>query len=146
MADKKINMDELKEICHSCGIEMVWERHDEQDPHCGFGTLGLCCKNCNLGPCRIDPFGEGPQVGTCGADRDVISARNMARHAAAGSSCHSDHGREIAHALLLCAEGKAPSYTIKSPEKLRKVAEEYGIKTENKKVKILVNINPISIL
>ena len=133
MADKKISTDKLKEICHSCGIDMVWERHDAQDPHCGFGTLGLCCKNCNLGPCRIDPFGEEPQVGVCGADADTISARNMARHTAGGSACHSDHGREIAHTLLLFAEGKAPSYAIKSPDKLRKVAEEYGIKTEGRK-------------
>ena len=133
MPDKKISTNKLKEICHSCGIDMVWERHDAQDPHCGFGTLGLCCKNCNLGPCRIDPFGEGPQVGVCGADADTISARNMARHAAGGSACHSDHGREIAHTLLLFAEGKAPSYAIKSPDKLKKVAEEYGIKTEGRK-------------
>ena len=49
----------LRELCASCGIETVWDRYDTQDPHCGFGRLGLCCKNCNLGPCRIDPFGDG---------------------------------------------------------------------------------------
>jgi len=38
-------------------IETVWERAASQEPHCGFGTLGICCKNCQLGPCRIDPFG-----------------------------------------------------------------------------------------
>ncbi len=109
------------------GPDMIWQRYEDQSPHCGFGELGLCCKNCNLGPCRIDPFGEGAQVGACGADADTIAARNLARHTAAGSACHSDHGREIAHTLHLYAEGKAPSYRIQSPEKLRAIAEEYGI-------------------
>lgn len=130
---KNISIEKLKEICHTCGIEMVWQRSEEQEPHCGFGVLGLCCKNCNLGPCRIDPFGDGAKAGTCGADADIISARNLARHAAAGSSCHSDHGREIAHTLYLCGAGKATSYQIRDPEKLRVIAAEYGIKVEGRK-------------
>ena len=132
MEKKKMNIEKLKDICYSCGVEMVWERYAAQDPHCGFGTTGLCCKNCNLGPCRIDPFGEGAKEGTCGATADVISARNVARHTAAGSACHSDHGREIAHTLLLYGEGKAPSYGVRSPEKLRKVAAEYSVKVEGR--------------
>ncbi|MFH1046191.1 MAG: anaerobic carbon-monoxide dehydrogenase catalytic subunit [Candidatus Omnitrophota bacterium] len=135
MNKERPSIEKLKEICQSCGIDMVWERYDAQDPHCGFGVLGLCCKNCNLGPCRIDPFGEGPSVGTCGATADIISARNIARHTAAGSACHSDHGREIAHTLYLCGAGKALSYEVKDEEKLRKVAQEYGIKVEGRQAK-----------
>jgi len=126
---------ELKKIAATCGIDTVWDRYSDQTPQCGFGQLGLCCKNCNLGPCRIDPFGEGAQVGTCGADCDVISARNFARHVAAGSSCHSDHGREIAHTLLLYGEGKAPSYEVRNPEKLKRIAAEYNIDVGNKDIK-----------
>jgi len=133
MANKKDSIEGLKEMCHSCGIETVWQRADKQDPHCGFGVLGLCCKVCNLGPCRVDPFGQGPSVGTCGADADTISARNLARHAAAGSACHSDHGREMAHTLLLYGEGKAKSYQVRSPEKLRRVAQEYGVEIKDRK-------------
>lgn len=132
MAKDKVSIEKLKQICYTCGVETVWQRHEAQQPHCGFGLLGLCCKNCNLGPCRIDPFGEGASVGTCGATAEVISARNLARHTAAGSACHSDHGREIAHALRLCGEGKATSYQIKDIEKLKRVALEYGIKIENR--------------
>ena len=132
MAEKRNEIEKLKEMCHTCGIETVWGRYDEQDPHCGFGVLGLCCKNCNLGPCRIDPFGEGASVGTCGANADTISARNMLRHAAAGSACHSDHGREIAHTLYLYAKGKAPSYQIKDEDKLKRIAKEYGIHIDGK--------------
>ncbi|NQU74005.1 MAG: anaerobic carbon-monoxide dehydrogenase catalytic subunit [Candidatus Omnitrophica bacterium] len=132
MGKEKTGEEKLKDICYSCGIETVWQRYEKQEPHCGFGVLGLCCKNCNLGPCRIDPFGEGASAGTCGANADTISARNLARHAAAGSSCHSDHGREIAHTLYLCGAGKAKSYQVKDEEKLRRIATEYGIKIEGR--------------
>ncbi len=131
MTDRKSRGPEvnikLQDIARTCGADTVWEREEAQTPHCGFGELGLCCTNCNLGPCRIEPFDEEPQLGVCGADKDVISARNLARHAAAGSACHSDHGREIAHTLKLAGEGKAPSYTIKDESKLRELAKGYGI-------------------
>ena len=45
------------------GIESVWDRAEAMQPQCGFGELGICCRLCFMGPCRIDPFGEGPQVG-----------------------------------------------------------------------------------
>ena len=40
-----------------------WDRLDAQEPQCGFGKLGVCCTICTMGPCRIDPYGNGPQVG-----------------------------------------------------------------------------------
>lgn len=114
------------------GATNVWERFEAMQPQCGFGKLGLCCNNCNLGPCRIDPFGMGAGSGVCGADADVIAARNLARRAAAGSACHSDHGRHMAHALLLLAKGEASSYQIRNAGKLRVVAAEYGISPDGK--------------
>jgi carbon-monoxide dehydrogenase catalytic subunit len=140
MAKEPKKQDNLKEAAKNLGAETVWDRYDAQTPHCGFGQLGLCCKNCNLGPCRIDPFGEGAQVGTCGADCDTIAARNLARHVAAGSACHSDHGREIAYTLLLFGEGKTTSYEIRSPEKLKRVAEEFGIDPNGKDQKELAKL------
>ncbi len=61
------------------GAKTVWDRHDDMQPLCGFGELGLCCDVCYMGPCRIDPFGERAQVGACGADAHLIVARNLAR-------------------------------------------------------------------
>src|SRR5664280_1990072 len=55
------------------GIETVWDRLEAQEPQCGYCALGLSCRNCAMGPCRIDPFGEGPQKGVCGAGADVLS-------------------------------------------------------------------------
>lgn len=123
---------ELRKLAQDLEIQTIWERSLLQEPHCGFGTLGICCKNCNLGPCRIDPFGEGAKLGVCGADCDVIAARNLLRHIAAGSACHNDHGREIIKTLYLTALNKAQGYQISDPAKLNVIAQEYGIKTEGK--------------
>jgi len=124
--------DKLIELAKKNNITTVWDRFMLQEPRCGFGTLGLCCKLCNLGPCRIDPFGEGPQEGACGADADTISARNLTRNAAAGAACHSDHGRDLARTLLELGRGEAKDYSIKDPIKLRKVALEFGLKIDGK--------------
>ncbi len=109
------------------GVETVWDRHKKQEPHCGFCELGVSCRNCVMGPCRIDPFGEGPQYGVCGADADIIVARNVARMIAAGSASHSDHGRDLVEVLHKIGTGNAQGYTIKDPVKLRRIAAEYGI-------------------
>ena len=78
------------------GLETVWERFAAQQPQCGFCELGLSCRICVMGPCRIDPFGDGPQRGVCGADADIMVARNLGRMVAAGAASHSDHGRDLA--------------------------------------------------
>jgi len=113
------------------GIETAWERYEAQLPQCGFGELGVCCRHCNMGPCRISPFdGEGPKAGVCGATADIIVARGLIRMIAAGAAAHSDHGRDIAHTLLLTADGKSGGYEIKDEAKLKALATEYGIPTE----------------
>ncbi len=108
------------------------DRYEAQQPQCGFGQMGICCRNCNMGPCRIDPFGEGPQTGVCGATADTIVARNLLRMIAAGAAAHSDHGRDVAHTFLLMAKGEAKDYTITDELKLRQMAVEYGVEIEGK--------------
>jgi len=115
------------------GLETAWDRLEAMQPQCGFGELGVCCRNCNMGPCRISPFEEeGPKAGVCGATADIIVARNLIRMIAAGAAAHSDHGRDIAHTLLLTAEGKSGGYEIKDEAKLNALAAEYGIKTKGR--------------
>ncbi|MHC4916287.1 MAG: anaerobic carbon-monoxide dehydrogenase catalytic subunit, partial [Planctomycetota bacterium] len=116
-------------------VETVWDRYEAMQPSCGFGSLGLCCRNCNMGPCRIDPFAEEEQVGICGANADTIAARNIARMIAAGTAAHSDHGRDVAHTLLMASTSPDSDYQIKDEEKLRRVAAVYGIETEGKEIK-----------
>jgi carbon-monoxide dehydrogenase catalytic subunit len=115
------------------GISTAWDRFEAMQPQCGFGQLGLCCRHCNMGPCRISPFEEeGPKQGVCGATADIIVARGLLRMIAAGAAAHSDHGRDIAHTLLLTAQGKAGGYEIKDEAKLKALACEYGIETEDR--------------
>lgn len=119
-------------VAEKQGIETAWDRLEKQEPQCGFGELGICCRNCNMGPCRIDPFGEEPTKGVCGATADTIVARNLLRMIAAGAAAHSDHGRDIAYTLLLTAEGKGGGYEIKDEAKLKVLAAEYGIETKKR--------------
>ncbi|MGA1867094.1 MAG: anaerobic carbon-monoxide dehydrogenase catalytic subunit [bacterium] len=113
-------------------IFTLWDRHNDQSPSCGFGELGICCRICFMGPCRIDPFGEGASKGVCGATAETIAARNFLRMIAAGAASHSDHGRGVAQTFLATAQGKVPGYEIKDEAKLMAIAEEWGIKTEGK--------------
>jgi carbon-monoxide dehydrogenase catalytic subunit len=113
-------------------LETVWERYEAQLPQCGYCEMGLSCRICNMGPCRVDPFGEGPQKGVCGADADIIVARNLGRMIASGAASHSDHGRDLVEVLASVAERKAPGYSIKDENKLKSAAAEYGIETDGK--------------
>lgn len=116
------------------GIATVWDRHQAMQPQCGFGQLGVCCRICWKGPCRIDPFGEGPQRGICGADADTIVARNVSRMMAAGAAAHSEHGRHIALALQQVAKGNYPSYGVKDEQKLKGIARTLGLNIEGKEI------------
>jgi len=116
----------------SLGQQNAWDRLQNQLPQCGFGKLGICCRICTMGPCRIDPFGQGPQVGVCGADADTIVARNFLRDVAAGCSAHSDHGRTVAEVFLAAAKGEAPDYRLTDTVKLHKLAKELGVETKGR--------------
>ena len=110
----------LFEKAHKDNVETVWDRHEAQQPQCGFCDMGLSCRVCNMGPCRVDPFGEGPQAGVCGADADIIVARNLCRMIAAGAASHSDHGRDLVEVLESVASGTAPGYKIRDEAKLKR--------------------------
>lgn len=116
------------------GITTVWDRAMAQEPQCGYCALGVSCRNCAMGPCRIDPFGEGPQVGVCGATADLIVARNLGRAIAAGSSAHSDHGRDILEVFEATARGDVSGYRITDDAKLRRLAEEWNVVTGDRPI------------
>ncbi|MDJ0875663.1 MAG: anaerobic carbon-monoxide dehydrogenase catalytic subunit [Desulfobacterales bacterium] len=114
------------------GVETVWARHQAQQPQCGYCEMGTSCRICIMGPCRVDPFGQGPQQGVCGADADIIVARNLGRMIAAGAASHSDHGRDLVEVLAGVADGTALGYTIRDEDKLRRVAAEYGVAVDGR--------------
>ncbi|MDK2887412.1 MAG: anaerobic carbon-monoxide dehydrogenase catalytic subunit [Thermoanaerobacter sp.] len=128
---------QMLKVARDEGLETAWDRYLAQQPQCGFGELGLCCRNCNMGPCRIDPFGDGPQKGVCGATGDIIVARNLLRMIAAGAAAHSDHGRDIVETLRGVAAGEIRDYTIKDESKLMALAREFGLSTEGETVQVI---------
>jgi carbon-monoxide dehydrogenase catalytic subunit len=117
----------MLEQAEASQLKTAWDRYQAQQPQCKFGQTGICCRICIQGPCRIIPGKPGQDRGICGASAFTIVARNLVRYIAGGASAHSDHGREIAFALLHTAEGHAPDYKISDPGKLLKVAERIGI-------------------
>ena len=82
-----------------------------------------------MGPCRITP--KAPK-GICGCDAHGIVARNYLKFTAGGSATHSDHGREICKTLYH-AKPEGP-YKVKDPEKLIRIAKEWGVETEGKDI------------
>jgi carbon-monoxide dehydrogenase catalytic subunit len=118
----------MRDAAKKRGMETVWDR-SASNVVCKFGVEGLCCKNCNMGPCRISA--KAPR-GMCGADADTIAARNLSRAVAAGTSAHSDHGRHLVHTLRMVAEGKTDSYRITDERRLLEVASLYKIETEGR--------------
>ncbi len=124
---------ELLARAEELGLEVAWDRYEAMLPQCGFGELGICCRHCNMGPCRISPFEEeGPKKGVCGATADIMVARGLLRMIAAGAAAHSDHARDVAHTLLLTAQGKGGGYQIRDEAKLKTLAMEYGIKVNER--------------
>ena len=121
----------LVEKAEEDGAKTAWHRFLEQQPQCGFGLLGVCCRNCTMGPCRIDPFGAGPTKGVCGADADTIVARNIVRMIASGAASHSDHARDIVHVFKGTAEGEFKGYKLTDTEKLRELAKILGVSAED---------------
>ncbi len=114
---------EMLQRLEAQGIETVFDRFDAQKRHCGFGLDGNCCRICNMGPCKVTP--SSPR-GVCGADADLIVARNLLRWVAAGVASHGARGREVILTLKAAAEGRVP-LEIKGEAKLRSVATALGI-------------------
>ncbi len=125
-------VQEIMEKMAAGEVQTVFDR--AQNMKCcpiGSGISGICCKNCSMGPCRV----REDKVGLCGATISTITARNLARHIAAGAAAHSDHGRDLAHLLGLVAEDKAPGLKIRDEMKLLKFAKNLDIKIDDRDIK-----------
>ena len=119
----------LLETAQKVGADTWQQRVKNQTPHCGFGEAGTCCRICAMGPCRITK--KAPR-GICGCDVHGIVARNFLRFSVGGTATHSDHGREIMEVL----HETSPDgyYKVKDPEKLLRLAHEWGVETEGKDI------------
>ena len=129
--DKSIDpaTNQMVVLANENHMATVWDRFAAQKPQCKFGTEGICCKICHMGPCRITTKAK---LGVCGADADTIVARNILREIAAGTAAHSDHGRMLVRTLKMVAQGKSADYEIKDPQRLREAAMDFKIKIEGR--------------
>jgi hypothetical protein len=77
---------ELLKSAFQRGLKLSWDRFEKLQPQDGFLRIGLSCPyGCLQGPCRIDPFGRGPERGLCGLDRDGMVAALLLRLALSGA-------------------------------------------------------------
>ena len=110
-------------------IDTCFVRIETQKNQCKFGTTGLCCRICHMGPCRIT---KNAPRGVCGADADTIVARNYLREVVGGTAAHSDHGRHLVLRLKKVSEGKGGGYQIKDEKALFRAASNYNIEVEGR--------------
>ena len=80
----------------AAGVETLLDRLDAQQPQCGFGLRGLCCRMCQWGPCRITA--KSPR-GVCGRSMELVVMANLAARRRRGHLRADDaRARDGAHA------------------------------------------------
>jgi carbon-monoxide dehydrogenase catalytic subunit len=125
---------EMLKKAKSDGVMTAFDRAEAMRP-CPIGRDGICCKLCNMGPCRlVAKKGEEPPRGVCGATQETVVARNFLRIVAGGTAAHADHGRAAAELLLAVANGETKDYEIKDEMKLIKLAMDFGVETSGRKI------------
>ncbi len=144
--------NEMIEKAASDGCSVVFDRAESMKP-CPIGSVGSCCKNCSMGPCRV-PLSKGKEEtpeekkkrrGVCGATAETIAARNFARMVAGGAAAHSDHARKVTETFLAVARGEAPGYQIKDEQKLLQLALDLDVEIgERSNEEIAVDIGEIA--
>jgi len=137
----------------SDGVNTAFDRAEAMKP-CPIGSVGSCCSNCGMGPCRV-PLPKGKEEtpeekrkrrGICGATAETIAARNFIRMVAGGAAAHSDHGRGVAELFLAVARGEAPGYEIKDEQKLLQLALDWGIEIgDRSNQEIAVDVGEIAL-
>ena len=105
-------------------VDTCFSRLDSQKNRCKFGTDGICCRICHMGPCKIT---KKAPLGICGANADTIVARNFLREVVAGTAAHSDHGRHLVLRFKKVASGNGNGYQIKDEKALRYAARLYDV-------------------
>ena len=113
---------ELGNFITGLSVNTAFHRMDPQKLKCGFGLHGICCKLCANGPCRITD--DSPK-GVCGANADVIAARNFLRTVSAGSGCYIHIVENTARNLRSTALAKGE---IKGKKTLDRLCGIFGIK------------------
>lgn len=104
-------------------VNTAFDRMKEQELKCGYGELGVCCRLCSNGPCRVTP--DSPK-GVCGATADTMVARGLLRAVAAGSACYLHVVESTARRLKSIGEGVTP-LRLRAEDALDELAMVLGV-------------------
>ena len=123
----------LQQFAASKDYETSFNRVETQKVKCGFGQLGVCCRLCSNGPCRITP--KSPR-GVCGATADTIVARNFLRAVASGAACYLHIVENTARNLKSVGETKGKIKSEKTLNELAGLFEVEGKDIYDKAIKV----------
>ena len=126
MADPQIS--EMHEHLKSLDIPTIWDIQEAYDSdyfglkdRCAFGNWGLCCRNCDMGPCRLlsEEMPEftkaiAPTINrsSCGKTKDSMVGSMYLQTIIRGTASHLGHTLHVLRCFSKVAEGKT-SYIIK---------------------------------
>ncbi|GAW93685.1 anaerobic carbon-monoxide dehydrogenase catalytic subunit [Calderihabitans maritimus] len=119
---------EMLEHLAEQGVETFLDRFEAQQPQCGFGLRGLCCRMCQWGPCRIS---EKAPRGICGRDLNLVVMSNIVRALVAGLAAHGRHAHEVILTIIEAAEGRA-NFKLKGEQRVWELAEKFQLDTQGK--------------
>lgn len=102
------------------------KKGDEKSPPCGYGSMGLCCSSCLLGPCRISPFERETAKGLCGDNADLIVAKNLLRLVALEGAGELKHLSGTIRKLRSSVSSRSTAKPT-ADGKLKEIAEKYGV-------------------
>ncbi|MBI5444350.1 MAG: anaerobic carbon-monoxide dehydrogenase catalytic subunit, partial [Deltaproteobacteria bacterium] len=105
------------------GTETAFDRFEAQQPQCGFGLRGTCCRMCQWGPCRIGP--KSPR-GICGRDQTSIVFANILRALVSGLAGHARHAHEVLLSVVAAAEGRL-DVPLLGEERVRDLAARFRL-------------------
>jgi len=110
------------------GVETIFDRFEAQQPQCGFGLRGSCCRMCQWGPCRISPKS---QLGICGRDMETIVIANLLRALASGMAAHGRHAHEVIMAVIAASDRKA-DIELKGKKRIMELAKKLKINAKDR--------------
>lgn len=116
---------ELLERLEELNLASFVDRSDAQQPFCGFGLDGTCCRRCLWGPCQVSEAKKG----VCGAGVEAVVMANHLRMVASGAAAHGQHARQRLEAVLAICDGVMEG-ELRGEERARWLARRYGLPEE----------------